>query len=140
MTCMQVLLHVYDIAFMHCNYVYPACMCKTMKESVCLLSVVITAKITRFRHLGIWATRKYSQSVEICKKNALNHSARPTSIINSVFLLTIMATPIDLAHCRPCAFCSCYLHCSRCNLHCKTRAGYMHSNYLFTPHACTGVK
>ena len=39
----------------------------------------------------------------------MNHLARHMSIMNSVYLLAIIATPIDHAHCRPCVF-SAHVH------------------------------
>ena len=39
----------------------------------------------------------------------MNHLARHMSIMNSVYLLAIIATPIDHAHCRLCVF-SAHVH------------------------------
>ena len=50
---------------------YPTCMCKrqTLKESI--LSVVITSKLSRSRHLGTWAAHKRHQSVTMGEKLVL---------------------------------------------------------------------
>ena len=49
-----------------------------------------------------WSPCQRNQTIDIKKKTCLkctsNHSARPTSITNSVFLLVMVATPIDLSH------------------------------------------
>ena len=52
---------------------------KQLVLSVRRLSVVIT-KIARSPHLGIWATYKYDESVEIGKKLASNRLTRPTNV------------------------------------------------------------
>ena len=80
---------------------------------VCHLSSVIfrcCTKIVRSQLLGIWATYKHNKSVDTGEKLALvclESSSKPISVTRSVFWLVIVATPIDFAHCRPCAFCSC---------------------------------
>ena len=42
------------------------------------------------------------------RKTGLNmHLAWPMNVTNSIYLLAIIATPIDRAYCRPLVFCSC---------------------------------
>ena len=52
----------------------------------------------------MWSTTLITDQSKLTKNWLECVSTWPTSITNSVFLLAIIATPIDLAHCRPCAF------------------------------------
>ena len=66
-----------------------------------LLLSASTKEIARSRHLGTLATHKHNKSVEFGEnwpRSASNRVARPTSVTNSVFLLAIVAMPIDRAH------------------------------------------
>ena len=87
---------------------------------------VVTTKIARSRNLGVWATCKHNQSVEISENwldSAFNRLARAMNVTNSVCLLTIVAMPIDCAHCTAGHVLSAHVHnwpgrdCQYCRSH-----------------------
>jgi hypothetical protein len=66
--------------------------------SVCL---PISTKITRSGDLGMWATRKHNESVEIVKNwlhYASNHLAGPTSFVNAAFYWPLLSTLPTTGH------------------------------------------
>ena len=78
------------------DYENPA---RMRRDKVISLSVVVvTTKITRSRHLGIWATRKCNQSVGISEELAWMCFESFVTVYVSIVLLVIVAPPIDRAH------------------------------------------
>ena len=67
------------------------------------LSVVVM-KMARSPHVGIWATRKDDESVEVGEKLASLCFESINKVHEYHKYNVLMATPID---CRPCALCSC---------------------------------
>ena len=78
----------------------------------CVVFVIVSTKIALSRDLGTWATRMHNESVKFGEKLVnfqcvSNQGTQSTSVIlNSAFLLAIIATPIDSAHSmhNACAF------------------------------------
>ena len=79
-----------------------ACAQQGAKQSVYLLSVIVSTKIARSRDLSIWVTGKRNESVKIIKKlpYASNRLVRPMSIPKAAFCWPRLSTT------PPCAFCS----------------------------------
>jgi hypothetical protein len=101
--CMQCVWETLIACMLHCHsgdaglFITP-CACardKVIGRGVVVV-VVVVQKITTSRDLGVWATRKHNESIEFGEKLAsVCFKSRDTLLTNSVFLLGIIAMPID---------------------------------------------
>ena len=84
--------------------------CTCVRSKVISFIIIVRTKIAILEGLGIWATRKPADLSELAKKTGFSmlwivwHGCH-----ECIFWLIIVTTPMDPAHCRPCAFCS-YVH------------------------------
>ena len=80
------------------DFNYLARMCRNKKVIVFVIVVVVVHKKSWDLHVGTWVTHEYNESIEVGEnwlQYASNRVALSTSVTNSVFLLVIIATPID---------------------------------------------
>ena len=88
----------------YASFIIPCACAKGKVIGSAVVVIVVNQKINkiaRSRHLGTLATRKHNNSVELGENwphCASNRVAWPTSVTNSVFLLDIVATPLDRAY------------------------------------------
>ena len=74
--------------------------CAGVKVIVFVIVVVVIHKKSWDLHVGTWVTHRYNESIEVGKnwlQYASNRVALSTSVTNNVFLLVIIATPINCA-------------------------------------------